>query len=71
MSGAAVRERVLAFGCPLVEITGGEPLLQADVYPLCPNWLMRARRYYSKPAVRTILPRSHRVHIILDQEMPR
>ena len=25
---------VLAFGCPLVEVTGGEPLLQKDVYPL-------------------------------------
>lgn len=25
---------VRAFGCPLVEITGGEPLLQKDVYPL-------------------------------------
>ena len=25
---------VLAFNCPLVEITGGEPLLQEDVYPL-------------------------------------
>jgi 7-carboxy-7-deazaguanine synthase len=23
-----------AYGCPTVEITGGEPLLQADVYPL-------------------------------------
>ena len=22
------------FGCPLVEVTGGEPLLQEDVYPL-------------------------------------
>jgi 7-carboxy-7-deazaguanine synthase len=29
----AVRE-VEACGCPLVEITGGEPLLQEDVYPL-------------------------------------
>jgi 7-carboxy-7-deazaguanine synthase len=29
-----VVERVKGFGCPLVEITGGEPLLQADVYPL-------------------------------------
>jgi 7-carboxy-7-deazaguanine synthase len=27
-------EAVVAFGCPLVEITGGEPLLQDDVYPL-------------------------------------
>jgi 7-carboxy-7-deazaguanine synthase len=25
---------VAAFGCPLVELTGGEPLLQEDVYPL-------------------------------------
>ena len=25
---------VEAYGCPLVEITGGEPLLQPDVYPL-------------------------------------
>jgi len=31
---ADVVESVLAFGCPLVEITGGEPLLQEDVYPL-------------------------------------
>ncbi len=29
-----VVERVAAFGCPLVEITGGEPLLQPGVYPL-------------------------------------
>jgi len=27
-------ERVASFGCPLVEITGGEPLLQPDVHPL-------------------------------------
>jgi 7-carboxy-7-deazaguanine synthase len=27
-------ERVIAFGCPLVEITGGEPLLQKNVLPL-------------------------------------
>ena len=29
-----VVDRVRAFGCSTVEITGGEPLLQADVYPL-------------------------------------
>ena len=29
-----VIERVLAFGCPLVEITGGEPLLQEETLPL-------------------------------------
>jgi 7-carboxy-7-deazaguanine synthase len=27
-------ERVRAFGCPMVEVTGGEPLLQPSVYPL-------------------------------------
>ena len=31
---AEVVEAVAAFGCALVEITGGEPLLQDDVYPL-------------------------------------
>jgi 7-carboxy-7-deazaguanine synthase len=30
----AIVERVQAFGCPLVEITGGEPLLQEEVLPL-------------------------------------
>jgi 7-carboxy-7-deazaguanine synthase len=29
-----VLERVEEYGCDLVEITGGEPLLQSDVYPL-------------------------------------
>lgn len=29
-----VLERVEEYGCDLVEITGGEPLLQGDVYPL-------------------------------------
>jgi 7-carboxy-7-deazaguanine synthase len=34
MSVDEVVNRVEAYGCPTVEITGGEPLLQADVYPL-------------------------------------
>ena len=34
MSVDEVVEAVRAFGCPLVEMTGGEPLLQKDVYPL-------------------------------------
>jgi 7-carboxy-7-deazaguanine synthase len=32
---------VEAYGCPLVEITGGEPLLQDDVYPLMDRLLER------------------------------
>ncbi|HEX4348539.1 MAG TPA: radical SAM protein [Vicinamibacterales bacterium] len=31
------------YGCPLVEITGGEPLLQDDVYPLMEEFLRRGR----------------------------
>src|SRR3954453_19735333 len=31
---AEVLARALAFDTPLVELTGGEPLLQPDVYPL-------------------------------------
>ena len=34
LSRAAVLAQVLAFDCPLVEVTGGEPLLQDEVYPL-------------------------------------
>jgi 7-carboxy-7-deazaguanine synthase len=36
-----VVQAVAAFGCPLVEITGGEPLLQEDVYPLMAALLER------------------------------
>jgi len=34
MSRAAVLAKALAFDCPLMELTGGEPLLQPDVFPL-------------------------------------
>jgi len=34
MSVEEVLQTVEAYACPLVEITGGEPLLQDDVYPL-------------------------------------
>lgn len=34
MSVEQVLTDVDAYGCPVVEITGGEPLLQQDVYPL-------------------------------------
>ncbi len=34
MSRPALLAKVLAFDCPLVELTGGEPLLQPDTLPL-------------------------------------
>jgi 7-carboxy-7-deazaguanine synthase len=41
MSVDQVEAEVEAFECPVVEITGGEPLLQADVYPLMQRLLDR------------------------------
>jgi 7-carboxy-7-deazaguanine synthase len=38
-----VLARVDAFDCPLVELTGGEPLLQEDVYPLMRELLGRGK----------------------------
>jgi 7-carboxy-7-deazaguanine synthase len=38
-----VLAEVEGYGCPLVEITGGEPLLQDDVYPLMEQLLARGR----------------------------
>ena len=38
-----VLAEVERFGCPLVEVTGGEPLLQEDVYPLMQGLLDRGK----------------------------
>ncbi|MXY23129.1 MAG: radical SAM protein [Acidobacteria bacterium] len=38
-----VLERIGAYDCPLVEITGGEPLLQSEVYPLMRRLLDRGK----------------------------
>ena len=43
MSIDDVVEQVDAYGSPLVEVTGGEPLLQEDVYPLMEQLLGRGR----------------------------
>ena len=43
MSVDEVLEAVEAHGCRLVEITGGEPLLQDDVYPLMDRLLASGR----------------------------
>ena len=43
MSLDAVLARVESFGCDLVELTGGEPLLQKDVYPLMQRLLDAGR----------------------------
>jgi 7-carboxy-7-deazaguanine synthase len=43
MSIEEVLQEVDRYGCPLVEVTGGEPLLQPDVYPLMTRLLASGR----------------------------
>src|SRR5438477_6180318 len=43
MSIDDVVEEVARYGSPLVELTGGEPLLQPDVYPLMDRLLEEGR----------------------------
>ena len=40
---SAILDRVEAYGCDLVEVTGGEPLLQEGVYPLMDALLERGK----------------------------
>lgn len=44
MSIDEVVAEVERYGCPLVEVTGGEPLLQADVYPLMARLLAAGKQ---------------------------
>ena len=43
MTVEGVLERVAGYGCDVVEITGGEPLLQPEVYPLMERLLAEGR----------------------------
>jgi 7-carboxy-7-deazaguanine synthase len=71
MTVAEAVRRVIAFGAPCVEVTGGEPLLQAGAYPLledlceeCPNVLLETGGYLPVDQV------DPRVRIILDVKPP-
>jgi 7-carboxy-7-deazaguanine synthase len=66
-----VLAEVLAFDCPLVEVTGGEPLLQAEVFPLM-TALADARRtvLLETSGAADIGPVDRRVHIIMDLKCP-
>lgn len=71
MSVDEVVAAVEALGCPLVEVTGGEPLLQDDVYPLMDRLLALGYRVLvetggHRPTAR--VPAA--VRIILDVKCP-
>ena len=68
---AEVFERVLAFDSPLVELTGGEPLLQSDVLPLMVELCDAGKTVLLETSGSLpVAPVDRRVHIILDLKCP-
>jgi len=65
LSRREVLERTLAFGAPLVELTGGEPLLQPGVFPLmtelCDGGLTVLVETSGEADVSRVDPRVHKV----------
>jgi 7-carboxy-7-deazaguanine synthase len=64
-------EQVLAFRCPLVEITGGEPLLQRNVLPLMTELCDRGETVLIETSGAHDISRiDSRVHRIMDLKTP-
>jgi 7-carboxy-7-deazaguanine synthase len=71
MPRATVLAKALSFGCPLVEITGGEPLLQADTFPLLSELCDAGKTVLLETSgAHDISAVDPRVHIILDLKCP-
>jgi 7-carboxy-7-deazaguanine synthase len=71
MARAEVLAEALAFACPLVEITGGEPLLQADVQPLLTELCNAGKTVLLETSgTHDVAPVDRRVHIIMDLKCP-
>ncbi len=71
LSRGTVLERALAFDCPLVEITGGEPLLQPDVFPLLTELCDAGKTVLLETSGAHDVSRvDPRVHIIADLKCP-
>jgi 7-carboxy-7-deazaguanine synthase len=67
----AVIQKVLEYGCPLVEITGGEPLLQEEVFPLMTRLADAGLTVLLETSgLRDISRVDPRVHIIMDLKCP-
>jgi 7-carboxy-7-deazaguanine synthase len=66
-----VMNRVLEYHCPLVEITGGEPLLQIEVFPLMSRLVDRGLTVLLETSgAHDLGPVDPRVHIIMDLKCP-
>jgi 7-carboxy-7-deazaguanine synthase len=68
---AVVKEQVLAFGCPLCELTGGEPLLQAEALELMRELCDAGLEVLLETSgAHDVAPVDRRVHIIMDIKCP-
>ena len=68
---SAVLSEVLAFDCTLVEITGGEPLLQKNVFPLMTALCDAGKTVLLETSgAHDISPVDPRVHRIMDLKTP-
>jgi 7-carboxy-7-deazaguanine synthase len=66
-----VLDRVLAFDCPLVELTGGEPLLQSEALDLMTALADAGKTVLLETSgVVSILGVDSRVHVIMDLKCP-
>jgi 7-carboxy-7-deazaguanine synthase len=71
MARAAVLEAALAFGCPLVELTGGEPLLQPEVPALMTDLCdAGATVLLETSGAHDVGPVDRRVHVVMDLKCP-
>jgi 7-carboxy-7-deazaguanine synthase len=71
MTVDAVLRRVAEFDCPLVEITGGEPLIQAEVYPLMTALAEAGKTVLLETSgAEDVSPVDRPVHIIMDLKCP-
>lgn len=68
---ATVLEKVLGFGCPLVELTGGEPLLQEEAFELMQLCADRGLTVLLETSGLVPIDRvDGRVHIVMDLKCP-
>lgn len=66
-----VFQAVMAYQTPMIELTGGEPLLQAEVYPLLTQLCDAGKRVLVETSGAIATDRvDPRVHIILDVKTP-
>jgi 7-carboxy-7-deazaguanine synthase len=71
MTLAEVLAKVEEFACPLVEITGGEPLLQAEIHPLMTALADAGKKVLLETSgAEDVTAVDRRVHVIMDLKCP-